>query len=110
MPNLELTAEEAGPLLIEFDDAELVPMPPGASGAVLRVRGQAPCLNMVVRLVPVRYIQQPDYWAIQVLGDLRGGFCLEALRDFDEALVPTPLGKSGVVVVGATKRQRLENL
>lgn len=109
MSNIELTAEETAAQLIDFDHAELVPMQPPASSVILRVRGQAPCLNMVVRLVPVRYIQQPDYWVIQVLGDLQGGVCLEALRDYDEVLVPAPLGKHGVVVVGETRRERLEN-
>jgi len=108
--DIELTAEESSPQLLDFDDAELVPMRPPASGAALRVRGQAPCLNMKVRLSPVRYIQQPDYWVIHVVGELHGGVCLEAIRDFDEVLAPAPLGKAGVVVVGGTKRQRLENV
>lgn len=110
MSDIELTAEELSPQLLDFDDAELVPMRPPASGAALRVRGQVPCLNMSVRLSPVRYIQQPDYWVIHVVGDLRGGICLEAIRDFDEVLAPAPLGKAGVVVVGETKRERLENV
>jgi hypothetical protein len=110
MSEVRLTAQEEAPLLLDFDDAELVP--PKGSGpgaAVLRVRGQAPCMNMVVRLVPVRYIQQPDYWVVHVIGDLQGGVCLEAVRNYDEILAPAPLGKRGVVVVGNTKRERLEN-
>lgn len=110
MSDIQLSAEEEAPLLLDFDDAELVPpRGPEASAVVLRVRGQAPCMNMLVRLVPVRYIQQPDYWAVHVIGDLQGGMCLEAVRDYDEILAPAPLGKRGVVVVGNTKRERLEN-
>jgi hypothetical protein len=109
MSDIQLTAEEETPQLLDFDSAELVPLEPPGSGAMLRVRGQAPCMNMKVRLSPVRYIQQPDYWVIHVVGDLHGGVCLEAVRDFDEVLAPAPLGKAGVVVVGETKRERLEN-
>ena len=110
MTTIELTAEEVAPQLLDFEDAQLVPMQSPGSGVALRVRGQAPCLNMVVRLIPVRYIDQPDYWVVHVVGDIRGGMCLTAIRNFDEVLVPAPLGKKGVVVVGETKRQRLENV
>lgn len=110
MSEVQLTAQEEAPLLLDFDDAELVrPKEAGSGSTVLRVRGQAPCLNMKVRLVPVRYIQQPDYWVVHVIGDLQGGVCLEAIRDYDEVLAPAPLGKQGVIVVGQTKRKRLEN-
>jgi hypothetical protein len=110
MSDVQLSAEEEAPLLLDFDDAELVAHEePGSGAVVLRVRGQAPCMNMVVRLVPVRYIQQPDYWVVHVIGDLQGGVCLTAVRDYDEILAPAPLGKQGVVVVGKTKRERLEN-
>ncbi|MDQ3935616.1 MAG: hypothetical protein M3340_13400 [Actinomycetota bacterium] len=110
MSDYALETHEEGPLLLDFDDAELVPpKDPGTGGVVLRVRGQAPCMNMVVRLVPVRYIQQPEYWVVHVVGDLQGGVCLEAIRDYDEILAPSPLGKRGVVVVGESKRELLEN-
>jgi hypothetical protein len=109
MSEIQLSAQEEAPLLLDFDDAQLVPPKGPGPGVVLRVRGQAPCMNMLVRLVPVRYIQQPDYWVVHVIGDLQGGVCLEAVRDYDEILAPAPLGKRGVVVVGSTKRERLEN-
>lgn len=109
MTDIELTADELAPENLDFDDAELVPIEGSPYAAALRVRGTAPCMNMKVRLIPVRYIQQPDYWAIHVVGDLPGGFCLEAIRPFDEVLAPAPEGKKGVVVIGKTKRVRLES-
>jgi hypothetical protein len=110
MSDFQLSAQEEAPLLLDFHDAELVPpKEPGSGPVVLRVRGQAPCMNMVVRLVPVVYIQRPDYWAVHVIGDPQGGVCLEAMRDYDEILAPAPLGKQGVIVIGETKRERLEN-
>jgi hypothetical protein len=110
MSEIELTSEEATPQtqLIDFEDAELIAMEPPPVGFALRVRGQVPCLNMVVRLVPVRYVRQPEYWAIQVLGYLQGGVCLPAVRDFDEALVQPPMGTQGIVVVGESKRLSIE--
>jgi hypothetical protein len=110
MSDVQLTEQEERPLLLDFDDAELIPPKAPEPGAVvLRVRGQAPCMNMLVRLIPVRYIQRPDYWVVHVIGDLQGGVCLEAVRDYDEILAPAPLGKRGVVVVGNRRRERLEN-
>jgi hypothetical protein len=89
MSDVHLSAQEEAPLFLDFDDAELVPpRESGADAVVLRVRGQAPCMNMLVRLVPVRYIQQPDYWVVHVIGDLRGGVCLDAIRPYDE--IPRP--------------------
>ena len=108
MADIQLKAEEEAPHLLDFDDAELVSGGPDCP-VVLRVKGQAPCMNMEVRLVPLIYIQQPDYWVVHVVGDLQGGICLEAIREYDEILVPAPLGKQGVVVVGQSKRERLEN-
>jgi hypothetical protein len=109
MSEVQLSAYEESPLLLDFDEAKLWPPREPGAPVVLRVRGQAPCLNMQVRLVPVRYVQQPDYWVVHVIGDLQGGVCLEAVRDYDEILAPAPLGTHGVIVAGATKRERLEN-
>jgi hypothetical protein len=106
--NVQLESHEETPHLVDFTDAELRRLKEPGDAAVLRVRGEVPCWNMVVRLVPLVYIQQPDYWVVHVIGDLRGGICLDAMRDYDEILAPAPLGKRGVTVVGKGKREQLD--
>lgn len=73
----------------------------------LIVSGTKPCVNMLVELSPLVYIQQPDYWGIEVVGSLPG-FCLPATAPY---VVSIPLdgitGKKGIEVIGATKRKRI---
>jgi hypothetical protein len=73
----------------------------------LVVWGTKPCINMLVELSPLVYIQQPDYWGIEVVGSLPG-FCLPATAPY---VVSIPLdgiiGKKGIEVIGATKRKRI---
>jgi len=111
MSDVELQADELTPQLLDFKDAQLIPNPgPGSLGPILHVTGEAPCMNMSVKLSPVRYIRQPEYWAIHVVGILEGGICLEAVRPFHEILGGVPLGTKGIVVVGETTRKIIENL
>ncbi|HZN70472.1 MAG TPA: hypothetical protein VFC00_02140 [Micromonosporaceae bacterium] len=58
--------------LIDFERAEVVtPMiePPRPT---LVVSGEKPDPNMEVKLVPLVYIQTPEYWGIEVVGTLGG--------------------------------------
>ena len=57
---------------IDFDRAEVllhIPEEP----PVLRVEGNAPCMNMTVALIPRGYVDKPEYWKIEVVGCLPGG-------------------------------------
>lgn len=90
---------------IGFDEAQVVP------GIVpdtyfLVVRGEAPCLNMKVALSPLIYIRCPEYWGIEVVGSLPGGFCLDAIKPY---VVTIPLsgitGSRGIEVIGANRSQ-----
>ena len=87
---------------IAFDDAEVVGL--FAGGHLLIVRGEAPCLNMDVRLSPLIYIDCPEYWGIEVVGTLPGGICLPAVKPF---VVAIPLagatGSKGIEVLGANE-------
>lgn len=94
--------------LIDFDKAEV--RPGFVSGTfILIVRGNAPCLDMKVQLMPLVYVQQPEYWEIEVVGCLPGPFCIDESRPFTESLALDGIrGKRGIEVVGANKRQRIE--
>lgn len=94
--------------LIEYDKAQVVP---GflTNTWILIVTGVKPCLNMRVELVPRIYIQQPDYWGIEVTGTLPGGICLPATAPYDVALpLDGILGKKGIEVIGSNKQEEID--
>jgi hypothetical protein len=62
--------------LIDFERTEIVTLESFPPQFVLRVAGTKPFLNMEVELVPLVFIQQPEYWGIEVVGHLRGGIGL----------------------------------
>lgn len=94
--------------LISFDRAEV--RPGFVSGTYfLIVHGEAPCLNMDVRLSPVIYITCPDYWLIEVTGSLPGGFCLTGMKPY---CVTIPLngiiGYEGIEVRGDNRTEKFD--
>lgn len=92
--------------LIGFEDAQVVGgfIP---NTYVLIVSGTKPYMNMEVRLNPVIYTHQPDYWEIEVVGVL-SGFGLPALAPYSVSLpLDGILGIIGVEVVGANARQQI---
>lgn len=92
---------------IGFDSCEVVPIFPG--GHLLIVRGEAPCLNMKVSLVPMIYITCPEYWGIEVVGTLPGNICLTAIKPY---VLTIPLagitGYRGIEVLGARRGERID--
>lgn len=94
--------------LIDFEKAEVHP------GFVpdtwfLVVSGVAPCSNMTVSLSPLVYIQQPDYWGIEVIGTLPGGICMTATKAYMVTLdISDTLGRHGVEVIGATRHEKID--
>ena len=54
------------------------------------------------------YIQQPDYWGIEVVGCLPGGICLPAIAPYSVDLLDPPLGRKGIEIIGASRRQIIE--
>ena len=98
---LDSTAAATSGRVIAFNDAQVSP------GIVndtwfLTVSGEAPCLNMTVSLVPRIYVKCPEYWAIEVVGTLPGGFCLTAMRPYLQFIPLTGIiGSKGIEVVGA---------
>jgi hypothetical protein len=95
---------------IPFKTAKVVPGI--VSGThILIVSGETACVNMKVRLSPLIYIRCPEYWGIEVLGELQGGRCFIGI-------VPTPftvsmqlngiVGSKGIEVLGAKQAQRIK--
>ncbi len=92
--------------VIRFDHAEVVA---GIANGTyfLVVSGQAPCMNMDVRLVPLIYAKCPEFWGIEVVGTVDGGFCLTAVKDFT-ATIPLAgiVGSKGIEVIGSDNTMR----
>jgi hypothetical protein len=64
---------------------------------------------MQVQLVPLVFIQQPEYWGIEVVGSLPGGIGLPALAPYEVSLpLAGFLGTQGIEVIGATRVQRFD--
>jgi hypothetical protein len=90
-------------------DFEKIDIRPGIVNGtwILVVRGTKPCINMKVQLVPYVYIQQPDYWGIEVVGCLPDGICLPATAPYVESIPLAGItGKKGIEVIGATKQEK----
>lgn len=92
--------------LLPFDSADVLP------GIVtdtyfLTVAGTAPCLNTIVSLQPLVYVDQPDYWGIEVVGNVEGGICLPAQLNWTKTIsLQGILGKKGIDVIGANRTTR----
>lgn len=108
LPELEKLPASSACRLIPFEETEVRP------GFIndtffLIVSGTKPYLNMKVSLVPRIYVQQPEYWGIEVVGCLPGGIGLPALAPYT---VTIPLdgirGKKGIEVIGANDSKEID--
>jgi hypothetical protein len=55
---------------IDFESAQVFPSPTLPARHVLAVRGEKPYSNMEVKLNPLVYIRQPEYWGLEVVPEL----------------------------------------
>ena len=63
---------------------------------------------MTVQLMPLIYIQQPEYWGIEVVG-CQPGIGLPQTEPYHFTLdISHVLGKKGVEVIGATKSKKID--
>jgi hypothetical protein len=111
--DLKLREFEAAPQcsstrLIDFEDAEV--RPGFVTGTfILVVRGIKPYLNMEVRLTPLVYIRQPEFWGIEVVGSLPGGIGLPTTSPYTASLpLDGILGTRGIEVIGAARSKKIE--
>jgi hypothetical protein len=95
--------------LVDFDQAQIVTLRSFPPQHLLHVSGIKPYLNMQVDLVPLVYIQQPEYWGIEVVGCLPGGIGLPATAPYTAWINLSAItGTEGIEVIGATRSERLE--
>jgi hypothetical protein len=94
--------------LIDFDKAEIVTFPIFPPKYLLTVSGVKRWVNMEVRLVPLVFIRQPDYWGIEVTGRLPG-IGLPALSPYNVSLLLDGfIGTEGIEVIGATRSEKIK--
>ena len=94
--------------IIDFEKAEIIVLESFPPQYVLVVLGTKPYLNMKVDLVPLVYIQQPEYWGIEVVGCLPG-IGLPATAPYAISLpLAGHTGKQGIEVIGASKHQKIQ--
>jgi hypothetical protein len=99
---------------IAYETAKLLPRPwwQGYSPFpryTLVVTGRTPYYNQTVKLVPHVYIQQPEYWGIEVQGCLTGGVGLPAQKPYTLRLdVGATTGSKGVEIIGSNQSQRFD--
>lgn len=78
------------------------------SGTKLRVTGTLPSMSQTVKLEPVTYVRQPEFWQYDLIVCDPPGAGLPATKPFDITEdVSGHLGTQGVVVVGANQKTQL---
>ena len=94
--------------LIDFEEVDVLTLEIFPPQHVLIVSGTKPYLNMEVSLRPRTYIQQPEYWGIEVVGCLPG-FGLPALAPYTVSIrLAGFMGTKGIEVIGATRSEKIE--
>jgi heat shock protein HslJ len=97
--------------VIDFEKATVESVPSAATTPRHRlvVSGTKPSLSQTVSLRPVTYIQQPEYWAIEVTACDPPQAGLPATGPYTATLDLTgSLGTRGITVVGATRSQNID--
>ena len=73
---------------------------------ILIVNGTKPWSTMTVTLQALIYIQQPDYWGIEVIA-CQNGIGLPMQAPYTATLdISQTRGKKGIEVIGATRSER----
>ncbi|MDJ0952014.1 MAG: hypothetical protein QNJ94_24140 [Alphaproteobacteria bacterium] len=91
--------------VIDFETSDIVGGVVGDTWMVT-VSGMKPYTNMTVRLVPLVYAKQPEYWGIEVVGCLYG-IGSPAYTPYLESLKLDDIrGTKGVVIIGASNSEK----
>lgn len=76
---------------------------------VLAVSGEKPYANMEVMLSPLTYVQQPEYWGIEVVGWLPHGFGLTMIAPYTVTIpLDGIIGSEGIEVIGSNRTESMD--
>ena len=93
--------------LIGFEKVDIIPGIVNGTWIVI-VSGTKPYINMKVALFPLVYVDQPEYWGIEVVGCLHG-VGLPAIGPYSFALPLDGItGTQGIEVIGANQCKKME--
>lgn len=94
--------------LLDFESAEVLTDTPLGYWALF-VHGEKPYEAMWVTLQPLYYIQQPEYWGIEIVGCLPSGPVTDLTGTY-VAILPLSgvMGTKGIEVIGATGRKSID--
>jgi hypothetical protein len=91
---------------IDFDFVEVREQARAGDGQLLVVSGIKRWADLRVTLEPIAYREEPEFWAIEVVGRLAASGS-PALADFCVAMPLTrTYGRKGIEIIGATKTER----
>ncbi len=94
--------------LISFDKAEVVTLESDPPQYVLTVSGTTPWGHMTVDLMPLIYIQRPEYWGIEVVGCMKG-IGIPVMTPYEVSMNVTGfLGTKGIEVIGADRSEKID--
>jgi hypothetical protein len=104
-----MATDQSNWVLVDFEKAEVGPGSKAGS-LVLTVTGNTPSSSpsgTEVKLSPVAYVTQPDFWRIEVLWD-RAGAIFQSLHPYSVSMpVDGVRGEQGVEVVGRTRSEKV---
>ena len=94
---------------VDFESATIQTNPPKSK--MLTVKGQTPSSSSEgspVKLQPVKYVVQPEYWRIDVLWD-RADAIFQSLNSYEASLDLTGVtGTKGIEVVGKHSNKKID--
>jgi hypothetical protein len=99
--------------LITFETAQIISLMIYPPRPVLVVSGYKPYPTMTVKLVPLMYVRQPDYWGIEVVGAPPGQGRLIPMASITRTPYSVELdlagvtGKLGIEVIGANHTEQI---
>jgi len=99
--------------LIEFETAEVISQMIYPPRPVVVVSGHKPYPTMKVELVPLVYVRAPEYWGIEVVGEIRSRSRLlpaapaEPIPYVVELDLAGVIGTVGIEVIGANRTERI---
>jgi hypothetical protein len=89
--------------LIAYDKAEVLTLESEPPQYVLQVSGVKFSPSMTVKLMPLIYVRQPEYWEIEVVGGLSGA-AIPVKTPYTVSLpLGGTLGSRGIQVIGANR-------
>lgn len=94
--------------LIAYQRAEVLTLESNPPQYVLQVGGLKPSASMTVKLMPLVYVRQPEYWEIEVVGGMRSP-AIPVKTPYTVTLpLAGALGSRGIQVLGANRGDRFD--